>query len=416
MKIKIVGINYFPEVTGIAPYTTGLAEGLAAQGHEVSVITGLPHYPEWQVYDDYRSARSYREIINGVTIDRLRHYVPENPSARNRILMEASFAKAVLRTRFDPSSVVIAVSPTLLSTTAVVAKARLRKVPVGVVVQDIYGKGVVETGAMGGTLGNVATRFEARVLRAASGVAVIHDRFRTALGEVGVDEAASTVIRNWTHLDAADDPTPHESIEIRREYGWGDDEIIVVHAGNMGVKQGLENVVAAAKLAASEVPAGTIRFVMVGDGNQRRSLEDAGAGIPTLQFIKVLPDNAFRSVLQTADVLLVNERPGVKDMAVPSKLTTYFRTGKPVVAATDQSSAAAGEVRAAEAGAIVAPADPRALLDAVLSIGRDKAAGLQYGESGKRYSQEVLSREGAIRSYENWCHDLSSARSRVVHG
>jgi colanic acid biosynthesis glycosyl transferase WcaI len=308
------------------------------------------------------------------------------------------------------------VSPTLLSTTAVVAKARLRKVPVGVVVQDIYGKGVVETGAMGGTLGNVATRFEARVLRAASGVAVIHDRFRTALGEVGVDEAASTVIRNWTHLDAADDPTPHESIEIRREYGWGDDEIIVVHAGNMGVKQGLENVVAAAKLAASEVPAGTIRFVMVGDGNQRRSLEDAGAGIPTLQFIKVLPDNAFRSVLQTADVLLVNERPGVKDMAVPSKLTTYFRTGKPVVAATDQSSAAAGEVRAAEAGAIVAPADPRALLDAVLSIGRDKAAGLQYGESGKRYSQEVLSREGAIRSYENWCHDLSSARSRVVHG
>lgn len=416
MKIKIVGINYFPEVTGIAPYTTGMAEGLAAQGHEVSVITGLPHYPEWRIYDEYRSERSYRETINGVTVDRLKHYVPENPSARNRILMEASFAKALLRTRFDPSSVVIAVSPTLLSTAAVVAKARLRTVPVGVVVQDLYGKGVVETGAMGGRLGNVATRFEARVLRAASGVVVIHDRFRAALAEVGFDDTASTVIRNWTHLDAADDPTTSESVETRRQFGWGDDEVIVVHAGNMGVKQGLENVVAAAKLAVGEVPPGTVRFVMIGDGNQRRSLEDTGAGISTLQFLKVLPDNAFRAVLQTADVLLVNERPGVKDMAVPSKLTTYFRTGKPVVAATDQSSAAAGEVRAAGAGVIVAPADPHALLEAVLTIGRDKAAGLQYGESGKRYSQEVLSREGAISSYESWCRDLSSASSRVVHG
>lgn len=415
MKIKIVGINYFPEVTGIAPYTTGLAEGLAARGHEVSVTTGLPHYPEWRVHDDYRSARSYREIINGVTVDRLWHHVPENPSARNRIRLEASFARAVMRTRFDQSSVVIAVSPTLLSTAAVVAKARLRNVPVGIVVQDIYGKGVVETGAMGGKLATAAARFEARVLRSASGLAVIHDRFRAALGEVGVDEAASTVIRNWTHLDAADDPAPGEAIEIRRQYGWGDDEVIVVHAGNMGAKQGLENVVAAARLAASEVPLGTIRFVLVGDGNQRRSLEDAGAGIPTLQFIKVLPDNAFRAALQTADVLLVNEKPGVKDMAVPSKLTTYFRTGKPVVAATDQSSAAAGEIRAAGAGVIVAPTDPRALLEAVLTLGRDKAAGKQFGESGKRYSQEVLSRDSAIRAYENWCQDLSSAQSRVVH-
>ena len=77
MKITIVGINYFPEVTGIAPYTTGMAEGLAAYGHEVNVVTGLPHYPEWRIYDGYRSQRSYREAINGVTVDRLRHYVPD---------------------------------------------------------------------------------------------------------------------------------------------------------------------------------------------------------------------------------------------------------------------------------------------------------------------------------------------------
>ena len=136
MKIKIVGINYFPELTGIAPYTTGMAEGLAAYGHDVNVVTGLPHYPEWRIYDAYRSRRSYREIVNGVTIDRLRHYVPRNPSPRNRIRMEASFARAALVTKFDRPSVVIAVSPALLATAGVVAAARLRRIPVGVVVQD----------------------------------------------------------------------------------------------------------------------------------------------------------------------------------------------------------------------------------------------------------------------------------------
>lgn len=414
MKVKIVGINYFPEVTGIAPYTTGMAEGLAAFGHEVSVVTGLPHYPEWRIYDGYGSRRTYRETLNGVTIERLRHYVPEKPSPRNRILMEASFAKAVLATDFDRSSVVIAISPSLLATAGIVAAARMRKVPVGVVVQDLYGKGVVETGAMGGKAAGMVTHLEARVLRAASGVAVIHDRFLTALDSAGVDSAKSTVIRNWTHVGDTNDLAPHDSVGVRRKYGWGEDELVIVHAGNMGVKQGLENVVAAARLAADELPRGRVRFALLGDGNQRRKLQECGQGISALQFIQPLPDNEFRAVLQTADALLVNERPGVGDMAVPSKLTTYFMTGKPVVAATDESSAAADEVRAARAGVIVPPTDPHALLEAVLSVGADTTEAQRLGEAGRRFAREVLDRGSAIRRYENWCHELAASTSRVV--
>jgi colanic acid biosynthesis glycosyl transferase WcaI len=42
VKIKVVGINHFPELTGIAPHTTGMAVGLAAYGHNVNVVTGAP--------------------------------------------------------------------------------------------------------------------------------------------------------------------------------------------------------------------------------------------------------------------------------------------------------------------------------------------------------------------------------------
>ena len=414
MKITVVGINYFPEVTGIAPYTTGMAEGLAAHGHDVEVITGLPHYPEWRIYDGYRSQQSYCETANGVTIRRLRHYVPEKPTPGGRIRMEASFARAVLTSGLGRPAVVIAVSPALLSTAGVVAGARLRGVPVGVIVQDLYGKGVVETGAMDGRSANLAAQFEGRVLRAASGVSVIHDRFIPVLNDVGVDSGAVTVIRNWTHVAESDGPALADSMQVRRQFGWRSDEVIVVHAGNMGAKQGLENVIAAARLATTELGQGRIRFVLLGDGNQRAALQEQGSGVGSLEFVKPLPDREFRALLHAADVLLLNEKPGVGDMAVPSKLTTYFNTGKPVVAATDQSSGAATEVRAAGAGVIVAPADPRALIDAVLTVARDKAGAARFGEAGKRYSQNTLDRSTAIGRFDAWCHDLAAAPSRLV--
>jgi glycosyltransferase involved in cell wall biosynthesis len=119
-------------------------------------------------------------------------------------------------------------------------------------------------------------------------------------------------------------------------------------------------------------------------------------------------------MLHAADVLLLNEKPGVGDMAVPSKLTTYFMTGKPVVAATDQSSAAAAETRSAGAGVVVAPGNPRALLEATLAIGRDKPAAAQLGEAGKRYSHRTLDRNTAIGRFDEWCRDLAASSSRMV--
>ncbi len=49
MKILVYGINYWPELTGIGKYTGEMVEWLAAQGHEVRVITAPPYYPQWQV-------------------------------------------------------------------------------------------------------------------------------------------------------------------------------------------------------------------------------------------------------------------------------------------------------------------------------------------------------------------------------
>ena len=197
-------------------------------------------------------------------------------------------------------------------------------------------------------------------------------------------------MRNWTHLQ----PTPAiDTAAARAQFGWGD-ETIVLHAGNMGVKQGLHNVVDAAALAASR--GDDVKFVLLGGGGDRARLEALGVGIPTLQFMPSLDDAQFAAAIGSADVLLVNEKAGVSEMAVPSKLTSYFSAGRPVVAATDPSGITADEVRAAGSGIVVPAGNPKLLLDAVLELGADKERCRLLGANGRRYRETVLDEDTAI--------------------
>ena len=67
MRVLVVGTNYVPERTGMAPFSTGLCEHFAEQGHDVQVITTFPYYPEWRIWDGYRGRLTQKEQNNGVT-------------------------------------------------------------------------------------------------------------------------------------------------------------------------------------------------------------------------------------------------------------------------------------------------------------------------------------------------------------
>jgi glycosyltransferase involved in cell wall biosynthesis len=360
LRITILGLNYAPEATGNAPYTSSLAEGLLKAGHDVHVVAGYPHYPEWSLRQGY-SGWKHEEVINGVTVKRLRHHVPRNPSAFSRMHMELSFGLRLMFTRWHKPDVVLVVSPALFSCGLAMLRLRLRpnRPAVGIWIQDLYSRGVVETGAGGGKIGQLASIVESKILCSADGVAAIHDRFKRHMVEtLGVEEERVSVIRNWTHLPAS--PTAGKAA-MRQRLGWDPNDVVVLHAGNMGKKQGLENVIEAARIA--DAKGSAVRFVLMGDGNQRKRLEASATGVARVTFLDSLPDSEFQMALAAADALLVNELPGVKDMAVPSKLTSYFNAGVPVIAATDEGSVTAFEIENSGGGVRVDAATPLALVE-----------------------------------------------------
>lgn len=414
MRIALTGINYAPEMTGIAPYTSGLAEGLAERGHDVYVTTGLPHYPEWRIADGWESEESLTATSNRVHVTRVRHHVPSVASLRGRLRMEMSFGRRAVVTRAPRPDVVVAITPALVASAMVVARARAQRIPVGLIVQDLYGLGISETHAGGGLAATSVMRFEAAAFRWATGVAVIHEHFRDSVIAMGIDGRRVSVIRNWSHFDSAGTPdiTTAAPLQTRRRLGWRDDEIVVLHSGNMGMKQGLENVIEAARVADRRgLP---VRFVLVGDGNQRGRLETLAAGVDRVDMIRPLPDDEYRNALAAADLLLVNELPGVSGMAVPSKLTTYFAAGRPVIGAVDEHGVTAGEIESSCAGIVVPAGDPAALVEAAYRLASDRERCVELATNGPTYARGVLSVKTAIDEYEGWCTTLASEDSRMA--
>jgi glycosyltransferase involved in cell wall biosynthesis len=404
-RISILSLHYPPDATGVAPYAGALAAGLSARGRNVSARVAHPFYPEWKIRTGYGQWRR-TETIDAVTVHRLRHYVPRPPRGVRRLVSELSLGIRFACGRFDQDSVVIAISPALFATAMAALRIRLtRNRPSLIVwVQDLYTLGMVETKEGGGLSTRVTKLVERLVLCNAERVVVIHPRFAAYVAdELKVDPARIEVIRNWTHLL----PSPLVSQqEGRTALGWPTDVVLAVHTGNMGAKQGLENVVEAARLA--DRRHSPIVFVLVGDGGERQRLEHLAKGVERIKFVDPLGESDYRSALAAANCLLVNELPGVSSMAVPSKLTSYFDAARPIVAATDRGGITAGEIELASAGVVVPAGDPEALLEAVLELSRDPDRALGYATAGRRFRTETLEAGGALSAFDRLVTDVAS--------
>ena len=140
-RILLVTSNYWPEPTGIAVYTTDLAEMLQVETHQVNVLTSLPHYPWWRVLSEFAHLGEGIGTQNGVSIIRAKHLVPSKMNGLLRMRFETSLwwnlrrvSKAMVGNDFD---VVIACIPTVAA--GIVGKriAKTLGIPFGLIVQDL---------------------------------------------------------------------------------------------------------------------------------------------------------------------------------------------------------------------------------------------------------------------------------------
>jgi colanic acid biosynthesis glycosyl transferase WcaI len=404
LKVLITSSYYWPEDAGSAPYLTGLAEHLSARGHDVVVTTGFAHYPDWRSSADGRFGA--QETHNGVRIRRRWHYVPRSQSAAQRAGYELSllvFGLAAFPRRWR-ADVVVGTCPSVAGAALAATAAKRYRAPYGLVFQDLVGRAAAQSGVAGGArVAGLVRSMELGLAKRAAGVAIIAEGFRPYLEEGGVPPEKIWRLRNWTRrVDATETAS-----ETRRRFGWADDDFVCVHGGNMGHKQGLDNLLDTAALLGD----GDVRVALVGDGNDRARLESQARDrrLGNVDFIPLQGPGQWEATMQAADVLLVNQRASVTDMSLPSKLTSYFASGRPVIAAASADSETAAEIAAAGAGLVVPPGDPAAFRDAIVALEHDRRRADTLGMSGKAYAESTLSRESALSEYEDFIDRLVGA-------
>ncbi len=406
-RILIISSYYHPEPAGNAPYVTGLAEYLAAQGNAVHVLTGFAHYPSWQSTANRRLAA--RERRNGVEIVRRWHYVPRRQSAGTRAAYEATLAafgaSGLPRRRPD---VVIGISPTLAAASLARLAGALYRVPYGLVYQDLQGRGAAQSGVAGGArIASLVETLEVSAAREAAAVGVIAEGFGSYFVDHGVDRTRIHRLRNWSQDAAPSEP----ELETRKRLGWGAEEFVCLHAGNMGHKQRLENLLHTAAMIRDS----NTRMVLAGEGNERQKLEEMARSLnlANVSFVPPQPTGRYEAMLRAADVLVVNQRASVGDMSLASKLTSYFMTSRPVIASVASTSETGRELEAAQAGLLTPADDPHALMRAIDWMREHPKEAAEFGAAGRAYADQHLTTASVLADYDVFIEKVAQGRVKA---
>ncbi len=385
MRVLILSINYWPEVTGIGAFTTYRAEHLAAAGHHVVVCTTFPYYPEWKVPPEYAGKLASSETRNGVRIVRSYAYIPNPVTSPRRILHEASFIassaiRAVVRKRPD---VLLVVSPPLGLALPAILLSRLWRIPYVFDVEDLQPDTAGELGMLPRRTVGLLYRLERAAYRYARLVATLTPSMKRRIVEKGVSEEKVELLEPRMD-DSLIDLLPQEGSDFRQRYNLGE-KFLVTHSGNMGVKQGLDVMLDAAALSRSD---DSMRFLFVGDGSDRERIQRRAAELEldNVRFLPLLGQEDFRGLLAASGICLVTQQQSVSEVAFPSKIVTYLAAGRPIIASVNPECEVARIMREAKAGKVVAAEDPKALLAAIDELrGEDLDA---VGQRARGYASE----------------------------
>jgi glycosyltransferase involved in cell wall biosynthesis len=218
---------------------------------------------------------------------------------------------------------------------------------------------------------------------------------------LGIESRRINQILNYSARTIASE----DKTSARRKFGWAIEDFVVIHTGNMGAKQDLENVVRAADALTGE---SKIKIYLVGHGNQESILKALCGGKSKIAIMPAVSDEDYSALLSAADLLLVNERSTQMEMSLPSKLTSYLYSQRTVIAAVPRNGATwnflEGIAELVDAG------KPELLANAMEELSRNPEKRFQLAKKGFEFARVHLDPEIGREKYLDWVENLIESK------
>lgn len=406
LKVLLYGLNYDPELTGIGKYSGEMARWLADRGHRVQVVTAPPYYPEWRIRDGHNGHQYVNDLSvgqTGLTVLRCPLWVPSKVSGKARIVHLMSFALSSgpallwLAIRQRPA-VIMLVVPTLVCAPAAILVGKLLRIPTWLHIQDfevdaMHAMGIASTGSWGRRL---SLWIESWLMKRFDRVSSISPNMVSRVIAKGVQSQRTVEFPNWVDVTMiSPQPIGRQDNPVRLMLNLPEDALVVLYAGNMGQKQGIEVVLDAARHLSGHP---RLRFVLAGAGAALESLKQQALGLDNVQWLPLQPLELLNDLLNTADIHVLPQRADAADLVMPSKLTGMLASGRPVIGTADLGTQLGDVLNAC--GVRVQPGDAEALAKALSELADAPGERAALGAKGRQHALDHLSHTAVLTAFE----------------
>ena len=394
----ILSIRFAPEITSNAVVITGLAQALAARGHEVTVLAGTPHYQLPRVPAGYLARPFRRENTAGVKILRCWAF-PKSNGKLAKLVNYASFTlSTLLAAPFvrRPDAILVVSPPFWLGLIALCVKS-LHHCAVAYNVQDLFPEAYLASQEVSaGWFTRAMDRLMTFIYRRSDRITVITDSFARTIAAKGIEPAKIESIPNFVDTSAVT-PLPRRNTFSRR---WSlDNNFVVMYAGNIGYTHGTELLVeAAGRLRALR----DLRFVVIGGGSKQGDLvrlahEQQAAN---MLFLPTQPREVLPEMLASADVFVLTSKRGVGRASFPGRIYNFLLAGRPVIASVDGEFDLACLLHQSGAGLVTEPGNVEAFCQAIEALYQNSATRERLARKGLEFMKRHYSAEAVVARYD----------------
>lgn len=367
MRILFLSDNFPPEGNAPATRLYEHATRWVRAGHEVTVITCAPNFPEGRLFPGYRNAWRQVEWLDGIRVVRVKTYITANEGFLKRTLDYLSFMlMATVMSVFERRpDVVVATSPQFFCALAGWMVGVLKWRPFVFELRDLWPASIMAVGAMRKSLViRLLEHVELFLYRRADAIVSVTESFREDLAARGVPRGKIHVVLNGVDLDRYE---PRErDAALAREFGL-EGKFVAGYMGTHGMAHALPKVLEAAERLRHRED---IAFFFAGSGAERARVEQlvAERGLRNVRLIPRQPKEAMPALWSLCDLAIVPLRDTpVFATVIPSKIFESMGMGVPILMSLPEGEATA-IVRRTGSGVCVPPEAPEAMAETIARL------------------------------------------------